>query len=203
MFKKSDAHKGFVESAADHFGSTAGDFSKFEKLLPSVMTNPKRVESFLCKEIEDSLPGEEKKKGVSILRLNIFREAYKWSMASIEDLADIARKAMLDYQVEVKMSDLIKLKNNVLINWMDKIAPKLQAISHQVDVQLSLNKITTSLMTIVVQYIPEEKRNEALMMIQKELTDLTAVAELEEIPDDIKRNVVSSSAENDAKELIS
>jgi hypothetical protein len=162
----------------------SGDFSKWSKLLPSAMTNPKRIEAFLCKEIEETLPADMVRPGVSNLRLQIFRESYRWAMMTLTEIADEVNRIKEETGQTVNVSDILKLKNNVLINWMDKIAPKLQAISHQVDVQLSINKITSSLMTIVLQFIPEEKRTEALTIIQKELTEIESVVDLEEIPYD-------------------
>lgn len=202
-FNDRQAHNGYIESP--HYNEVSGYYGEDKRNLPSTMTNPKRVEAYLNKIIEADLPDNELHKGVSTYRLQVLKEAYKRAMTDPEQeitIKCIKRDCGKIFMPETicpecgtrqiaknVVPDILRSKTTILCKLVDKIAPNLQNMTHQIDIQLSVNKVATTLIGIIMRYVPEEIKHEALIEVRSELSAFVSAAEMEELPDDVSKDI--------------
>jgi hypothetical protein len=209
----------FMKTAieAPHYHDYSGDYGAPQKRrLPSTMTDPKRVEAYLNKILENELPETSIHPGVSTFRLQILQEAYKRAMAdpNVIGQAKCKNRACGNsfdivctcpscgevQAVNIPSSEILKSKTVTLNKLIDKIAPNLQNTTHQVDIQYSINKVSTALISVVMRYVPETSHSEVMALLQSELSNYIAASEMEILPNDVSRGITNRCAEADGIE---
>jgi len=156
--------------------ATTGDYANWNKVLPKSHTDFKKVIACVNADIEKATPGLVKS-GVSTFHVSVFNNAYKIAMrnpvVNVWQVKCPKCKRMHaivcdnpecgnTHEIEMPSAQLEKNSVTMLAKLMDKFAPNLAAITQDVNVNITLKKITQQTIYIISKYIPANQKDLAL-----------------------------------------
>jgi DNA-directed RNA polymerase subunit RPC12/RpoP len=161
----------------------AGDCAKLHTAVPKYMTDFRLVEAWIDKEIEALTPKGSIPQGVSIMRVNAFREIYRSAMLELYKKLEAIECPECGHETELvcakcskKLSiefpenyarEVVRLKETALKILADKFAPNLQAVSTQVDVAITIQQQTNFFAQVILEFVPDNRQPECLTKIQQ------------------------------------
>lgn len=163
--------------------ATAGDYAKWNKVLPKSRTDFRRVIACVNHSIEKAKPGIVEDH-VSTFHVTVFKQAYEIAMRdpviNVWQVKCPKCKRMHaivcdnpecgdTHEIEMPSAQMEKNSVEMLKKLMDKFAPNLAAITQDVNVNVTVSKITQQIVYIISRYVPKDKKDMAMADFNKSI----------------------------------
>lgn len=161
--------------------STTGEYLKWNKVLPKSHTAFPRVITAVNKWIEANELGDVEG-GISTFHTMTFKKAYAIAMRDpIENVYQVKCpkcKKMhaitcdnpdcgITHEIEMPSAQMERNSTEMLKKLMDKFAPNLAAITQDVNINVTITKITQQIVYIISHYVPAENKDKAMAEFNK------------------------------------